>query len=238
MSDIDTYIVTVLIMALDPNEQESKIVARLHYPPEEAYPDAEFIGDTDGYGHTNIEEQLVNDEDDYGSHIASDGIIGTQSMLQQNDSQNLQQESFASFVEETQFAGIELESQAMHDQEKLAQNETQNSSFGSRSFVGETQYADIEMDSQATEGGPQLTDSQLLPQRQSDTLPGNFISKPVSPTPAPFVFAPARHAKSNREPPSQSLLVAKVAVQPEGTISKIPLLNCKLTATLCQDITL
>ncbi|QSZ36159.1 hypothetical protein DSL72_007284 [Monilinia vaccinii-corymbosi] len=211
-------------MAVVPDEQESQVVAPLH-SPEQAYLDDAFPGGADGYHNAD------GDEDEYGPEIAMDELLMD---TQSRPSQNLQPNSNQSFVEETQLAYIEMDTQSIQHREQSVQNDTQNSSFGSRSVVGETQLEGIEVDGQATEDATQFANPDSSSQKQvirgndqsfrnvihhDNMSPPKIFSKPDIPESNDFKYAPAKHVKRNREPPVHSTPVVKVASQTEKIIT-------------------
>ncbi|CAD6449341.1 3a57fe20-1310-4ffe-adb9-110df8352a76 [Sclerotinia trifoliorum] len=215
-------------MAVNPEEQESQIVAPLHSPPpEQIYLDEAFPGGADGYHNEDNEQHFVADDEEMDNTDAeADGM--------DLDSQPVpQQASNKSFVEETQFADIEKDTQATGHQEEFFEKEIQNADFSSRSFVEETQYVGIEIDTQATEDTPQFPGSDPSFQRQdilendepstkavhhTNMSPPKFILKPKVPEEAPFKFGIPAHARRNREPTVQNLSTSKVASQPEKVL--------------------
>ncbi|KAF7858851.1 hypothetical protein EAF04_008893 [Stromatinia cepivora] len=222
-------LVFVLVeMALNPDEQESQIVAPLHSPPpDQNYLDEAFPGGADGYHNADGEQDFDADDEqmDDTDAEADEMDLDPQSVLQQDSNK--------SFVEETQFADIEKDTQATRHQEESVEKEIQNVSFSSRSFVAETQYAGIEIDTQATEDTPQFPGLDPPFQRRdilendkpasnavhhANMSPPKFISKPKVPEEAPFKFGIAAHARKNREPTVPDLSTSKVASQPERLV--------------------
>ncbi|KAJ8062845.1 hypothetical protein OCU04_008100 [Sclerotinia nivalis] len=215
-------------MALNPDEQESQIVAPLHSPPpEQNYLDEAFPGGADGYHNAGGDQDFDADDEQMDDTDAEADEMDL-------DPQPVpQQDSNKSFVEETQFADIEKDTQATRHQEESIEKEIQNASFGSRSFVEEAQYAGIEIDTQATEDTPQFPGSDPPFQRQgilengqpasnavhhANISPPKFISKPKIPEEAPFKFGIPAHARKNREPTVQNPSTSKVGSQPERVV--------------------
>ncbi|TGO53061.1 hypothetical protein BCON_0130g00050 [Botryotinia convoluta] len=220
-------------MALNPDEQESQIVVPPHSPPpEQDYLDDAFPGGADGYHDPNLNEEQDLDADDVqmigvGSE-ADEMVLNTQLMPQQYPSHHSQQDSNNSLVEETQFADIERDTQAIRNEEESVQKDTQDVSFGSRSFVEETQYAGIEMDTQAIEDTTQFDDtfpsfqkshvpendrSAINVARQTNMSPPRVFSRPIEPEEAPFRFPPAPASRRNYGSKVRNAFVLRVVAQ-------------------------
>lgn len=230
-------------MALNPDEQESQIVAPPYSPPpEQDYLDDAFPDGADGYYHPAlIEEQDLDDDDDDVQMIevgseADEVVSSTQLMPQQHSSHNSQQDSNKFLIEETQFADIEKDNQAVQCEEESVQKDTHDASFGFRSFVEETQYAGIEMDTQAIEDIAQFDDtfpSFQKPQvsendepainvaRQTNMSPPKVFSRPVEPEEAPFRFPPGPPNRRNHESIVQNVSVPRVVTQITQRSSKV-----------------
>lgn len=233
-------------MALNPDEQESQIVAPSHSPPpEQEYLDDAFPCGVDDYRNNARDRQGCDDDDeemedvdaiDTEEVVTKKMIMNTQLMPEQDSSHNLQQDSNKSFIEKTQFADIEKDTQSFRHQEQSAQKDIQNASFSSRSFVEETQFADIEIDTQANEEATQFANANKPFQRQdvqgnvqlpnnfnrhTNISPAKFLSRPDTPEFPGFKFGVAAHVqRKNHELPVQHLPISKVVAQPEGPITK------------------
>lgn len=224
-------------MALNPDEQESQIVVPLHSPPpEQDYLDDAFPGGAEGYHDSNLDEEQELDADDVqmidvGSE-ADEMFLNTQLMPQQYHSHHSQQDSNNSLVEETQFADIEKDTQAILNEEESDQKDTKNVSFGSRSFVEETQFAGIEIDTQAIEDTTQFDNtfpsfqkpcvsendgSAIDVTRQNNMPPPRMFSRPVEPEEAPFKFPPRprNHVSTVRNASAPKVAAQKTQISPK-----------------------
>ena len=227
-------------MALNPDEQESQIVAPPYSPPpEQNYLDDAFPDGADGYYHPALVEEQDLDDDVQMIEVGSEAdevVSNTQSMPQQHPSHNSQQDNNKFLVEKTQFADIEKDTQTVQYEEDSVQKDTQNASFGSRSFVEETQYAGIEMDTQAIEDTTQFDDtfpSFQKPQvpesdepaidvaQQTNMSPPKVFSRPVEPEEAPFRFPPGPPNRRNYESTIQNVSAPRVVAQITQRSSKI-----------------
>ncbi|TEY71602.1 hypothetical protein BOTCAL_0090g00290 [Botryotinia calthae] len=228
-------------MALNPDEQESQIVAPLYSPPpEQNYLDDAFPGSVDGYYHSApSEEQDLNADDVQMIEVGSEAdemVSHTRLMPQQYPSHNSQQDSNKFLVEETQFADIEKDTQAFRCEEESVQKDTQNTTFGSRSFVEETQCAGIEIDTQAIEDTTEFDDtfpSFQKPQvpendepainvaRQTNMSPPKVFSRPVEPEEAPFRFLPGPPNRRNHDMTVQNVTAPRVVAQIIQRSSKV-----------------
>ncbi|KAK8903907.1 hypothetical protein QC760_007347 [Botrytis cinerea] len=227
-------------MALNPDEQESQIVAPPYSPPpEQNYLDDAFPDGADGYYHPALTEEEDLDDDVQMIEVGSEAdevVSNTQSMPQQHPSHNSQQDSNKFLVEKTQFADIEKDTQTVQYEEDSVQKDTQNASFGSRSLVEETQYAGIEMDTQAIEDTTQFDDtfpSFQKPQvpesdepaidvaQQTNMSPPKVFSRPVEPEEAPFRFPPGPPNRRNYESTVQNVSAPRVVAQITQRSSKI-----------------
>ncbi|TGO21203.1 hypothetical protein BPAE_0234g00150 [Botrytis paeoniae] len=233
-------------MALNPDEQESQIVVPPHSPPpEQDYLDDAFPGGADGYHDRTLNEEQNLDADDVqmidvGSE--ADGmVLNIQLMTQQYPSHDSQQDSHKSLVEETQFADIERDTQAVRYEEESIQKDTQNTSFSSRSFVEETQFAGIEIDTQAIEDTTQFDDtfpsfqkphipendvSAVNVARQTNMSPPRVFSRPIEPKEAPFRFPPAPASRRNYGSTVQNASAPRVVAQ---RIQRSPKVLTKVT---------
>ncbi|TGO33926.1 hypothetical protein BHYA_0221g00160 [Botrytis hyacinthi] len=221
-------------MALNPDEQESQSVVPLHSPPpEQDYLDDAFPGGADGYHDSNLDEEQELDADDVqmidvGSE-ADEMVLNTQLMPQQYHSHYSQQDSNNSLVEETQFADIEKDTQAIRNEEESDQKD----SFGSRSFVKEPQFAGIEIDTQTIEDTTQFDNtfpsfqrphvsenvrSAIDVARPNNISPPIMFSRPVEPTEAPFKYPPGPRKYGSTV---QNTSVPKVAVQTRQRSPKV-----------------
>lgn len=225
-------------MVLNPDEQESQIVAPLHSPPpEQNYLDNAFPGGIDGYEGADVESSYGSDGPIEEAMLAMSAAADERNMDTQPLSQHtFQQDGNKSLVEETQFADIEKDTQAMRHQEGSVQRDTQNASCSARSFVGETQYAGIEIDTQANEDATQFADldspsqiqaiqakDQPLKGLASNTKlsPAKFFSKPTLDDGPGFKFGVAPHTQKHRGP-VQNPSLSKVAAPPEKSTKISP----------------
>ncbi|KAI9640716.1 hypothetical protein NHQ30_011025 [Ciborinia camelliae] len=228
-------------MALNPDEQESQVVAPLHSPPpEQEYLDDAFPGGAYGYRNTDDGQGFDADDEqmddfDTGKGVTDEMVMDTQLIPQQKPSHNFQQDSNKSFSEETQLEGIDRDPQPIRNQQQSFQKDTQNASFSSRSFVEETQLVAIEIDTQASEDATQFASSNPSSQRQAihgdvqtasnfvshtSMSPAKFISKPPLPEAPGFKYGVAAHTKKNHESTVQNTPAPKAAAQPERHITK------------------
>ncbi|KAF5869130.1 uncharacterized protein Bfra_011673 [Botrytis fragariae] len=220
-------------MALNPDEQESQIIVPPHSPPpEQDYLDNAFPGGADGYHNRTLNDEQNFDADDVQMidvvSEAGEMILNTELMPRQYPSHNSQQDSHKSLVEETQFAEIERDTQAVRYEEESVQKDTQNASFGSRSLVEKTQFAAIEIDAQAVENTTQFDDT--FPSFQKPHVPGSDVSavnvalltnmspprvfsRPTEPKEAPYRFPPAPSSRRNYGSTVQNASAPRVAAQ-------------------------
>ncbi|KAF7917191.1 uncharacterized protein EAE98_010296 [Botrytis deweyae] len=229
-------------MVLNPDEQESQIVVPPHSPPsEQDYLDDTFLGDADWYHDSNINEEQDLDADDVqmidvGSE-SDEMVLNTQVMPQQYPSHHSQQDSNNSLVEETQFADIEKDAQAIRNDEESDQIDTQNASFGSRSLIEETQFAGIEIDTQAIEDTTQFDNTfpsfqkphvsendepSINVARQTNIPQTIMFSRPVEPEEAPFKFHPGpRNYGSTVQNASAPKVVAQITQKSPKELAKV-----------------
>ncbi|KAF7889417.1 uncharacterized protein EAF01_010910 [Botrytis porri] len=233
-------------MALNPEEQESQIVVPPHSPPpEQDYLDDAFPGGADGYHDPILNEEQYLDSDDVQmvdvSSEADEVISNTQLMSHRYPSHTSQQDSHNSLVEQTQFADIERDTQAIQSEKEPVQKDTQNVSLGSRSFIEETQFAGIEMDTQAIEDTTQSDDtfssfqkphvlendgSAINVARQTKMSPPKLFSRPVEPKEAPFRYFPAPPVRRNHGSAVQNASASRALAQ---TTERTPKVLSKVT---------